>query len=69
MTTPAVVARDVAKVYRRFVHQKQFRTLKSALRIVHGCQPCVELNAAQIGNYAQCAAHERLKVDVHRAAE
>ena len=31
MTTPAVVARDVAKVYRRFVHQKQFRTLKSAL--------------------------------------
>jgi len=30
-TTPAVVARDVAKVYRRFLHQKQFRTLKSAL--------------------------------------
>ena len=27
----AVVARDVAKVYRRFLHQKQFRTLKSAL--------------------------------------
>ena len=31
MTTPAVVATDVAKVYRRFLHQKQFRTLKSAL--------------------------------------
>ena len=31
MTTPAVVARDVAKVYRRFLHQNQFRTLKSAL--------------------------------------
>jgi ABC-type polysaccharide/polyol phosphate transport system ATPase subunit len=27
----AVVARDVAKVYRRFLHQNQFRTLKSAL--------------------------------------
>jgi ABC-type polysaccharide/polyol phosphate transport system ATPase subunit len=27
----AVVARDVAKVYRRFVHQNQFKTLKSAL--------------------------------------
>jgi ABC-type polysaccharide/polyol phosphate transport system ATPase subunit len=27
----AVVARDVSKVYRRFVHQNQFRTLKSAL--------------------------------------
>jgi ABC-type polysaccharide/polyol phosphate transport system ATPase subunit len=26
-----VVAKDVAKVYRRFLHQKQFRTLKSAL--------------------------------------
>ena len=31
MTAPAVLARDVSKVYRRFVHQKQFRTLKSAL--------------------------------------
>ena len=31
MTTPAVVAKDVAKVYRKFLHQKQFRTLKSAL--------------------------------------
>jgi ABC-type polysaccharide/polyol phosphate transport system ATPase subunit len=31
VTTPAVVAKDVAKVYRRFLHQKQFRTLKSAL--------------------------------------
>jgi ABC-type polysaccharide/polyol phosphate transport system ATPase subunit len=30
-TTPAVVARDVAKVYRRFLHQNQFKTLKSAL--------------------------------------
>ena len=28
---PAVVARGVAKVYRRFVHQNQFKTLKSAL--------------------------------------
>jgi ABC-type polysaccharide/polyol phosphate transport system ATPase subunit len=27
----AVVARELAKVYRRFVHRKQFRTLKSAL--------------------------------------
>ncbi|HSB62383.1 MAG TPA: hypothetical protein VLI67_11730, partial [Vicinamibacteria bacterium] len=31
MTAPAVVARDVAKVYRRFLHKNQFRTLKSAL--------------------------------------
>ena len=31
MTTPAVVARDVAKVYRRFLHKNQFKTLKSAL--------------------------------------
>jgi ABC-type polysaccharide/polyol phosphate transport system ATPase subunit len=31
VTAPAVLARDVSKVYRRFVHQKQFRTLKSAL--------------------------------------
>ncbi len=30
-TTPAVVARDLAKVYRRFLHKNQFRTLKSAL--------------------------------------
>ena len=29
--TPAVVARDVSKVYRRFLHQNQFKTLKSAL--------------------------------------
>jgi ABC-type polysaccharide/polyol phosphate transport system ATPase subunit len=29
--TPAVVARDVAKVYRRFMHRNQFKTLKSAL--------------------------------------
>jgi ABC-type polysaccharide/polyol phosphate transport system ATPase subunit len=28
---PAVEARDVAKVYRRFLHKNQFRTLKSAL--------------------------------------
>ncbi len=28
---PPVVARDVAKVYRRFLHQNQFKTLKSAL--------------------------------------
>ena len=26
-----MVARDVAKVYRRFLHQNQFKTLKSAL--------------------------------------
>jgi ABC-type polysaccharide/polyol phosphate transport system ATPase subunit len=31
VTTPAVVARDVAKVYRRFLHRNQFKTLKSAL--------------------------------------
>jgi ABC-type polysaccharide/polyol phosphate transport system ATPase subunit len=31
VSTPAVVARDLAKVYRRFVHRHQFRTLKSAL--------------------------------------
>ena len=31
MTAPAVVARDVAKVYRRFMHRNQFKTLKSAL--------------------------------------
>ena len=31
MTTPAVIARDVAKVYRRFMHRNQFKTLKSAL--------------------------------------
>jgi ABC-type polysaccharide/polyol phosphate transport system ATPase subunit len=31
VTTPAVVARDVAKVYRRFLHKNQFKTLKSAL--------------------------------------
>jgi len=28
---PAVVARDVTKLYRRFLHRNQFRTLKSAL--------------------------------------
>jgi ABC-type polysaccharide/polyol phosphate transport system ATPase subunit len=28
---PAVVAKEVAKVYRRFLHRNQFRTLKSAL--------------------------------------
>jgi ABC-type polysaccharide/polyol phosphate transport system ATPase subunit len=28
---PAIVARDVAKVYRRFLHKNQFKTLKSAL--------------------------------------
>jgi len=31
MSAAAVVARDVAKVYRRFLHKNQFRTLKSAL--------------------------------------
>lgn len=31
MSTPAVRAREVAKVYRRFLHKNQFRTLKSAL--------------------------------------
>ena len=31
MTAPAVVAEGVTKVYRRFLHQHQFRTLKSAL--------------------------------------
>jgi ABC-type polysaccharide/polyol phosphate transport system ATPase subunit len=31
MSAPAVVARDVSKVYRRFLHKNQFKTLKSAL--------------------------------------
>jgi len=31
VTTPAIVARDVSKLYRRFAHRNQFRTLKSAL--------------------------------------
>ena len=31
MTGPAVVAQEVTKIYRRFLHQHQFRTLKSAL--------------------------------------
>ena len=31
MTAPAVVARDLTKVYRRFLHRNQFKTLKSAL--------------------------------------
>lgn len=31
MSAPAIVAKDLAKVYRRFLHQNQFRTLKSAL--------------------------------------
>ncbi|HEY2946500.1 MAG TPA: ABC transporter ATP-binding protein [Vicinamibacteria bacterium] len=31
MSAPAVVAEGVTKVYRRFLHQHQFRTLKSAL--------------------------------------
>jgi ABC-type polysaccharide/polyol phosphate transport system ATPase subunit len=31
VSTPAVVAQDLAKVYRRFLHKNQFRTLKSAL--------------------------------------
>ena len=31
MSAPAVVVVDVAKVYRRFLHKNQFRTLKSAL--------------------------------------
>ncbi len=31
MTAPAIVARDVTKLYRRFAHRNQFRTLKSAL--------------------------------------
>jgi ABC-type polysaccharide/polyol phosphate transport system ATPase subunit len=31
VTTPAVVARDVTKIYRRFLHKNQFKTLKSAL--------------------------------------
>jgi homopolymeric O-antigen transport system ATP-binding protein len=28
---PAIVAKDVTKIYRRFLHQNQFKTLKSAL--------------------------------------
>jgi ABC-type polysaccharide/polyol phosphate transport system ATPase subunit len=31
VTTPAIVARDVAKLYRRHAHRNQLRTLKSAL--------------------------------------
>ena len=31
MTARAIVARDVSKLYRRFAHRNQFRTLKSAL--------------------------------------
>ena len=31
MSAPAVSARDLAKVYRRFLHKNQFKTLKSAL--------------------------------------
>jgi ABC-type polysaccharide/polyol phosphate transport system ATPase subunit len=31
LSGPAIVAREVAKVYRRFLHKHQFRTLKSAL--------------------------------------
>jgi lipopolysaccharide transport system ATP-binding protein len=31
VTGPAVVAQEVTKIYRRFLHQHQFRTLKSAL--------------------------------------
>jgi ABC-type polysaccharide/polyol phosphate transport system ATPase subunit len=31
VTAPAVVARDLTKVYRRFLHRNQFKTLKSAL--------------------------------------
>jgi ABC-type polysaccharide/polyol phosphate transport system ATPase subunit len=31
VTAPAIVARDVAKLYRRYAHRNQFRTLKSAL--------------------------------------
>ena len=31
MSDPVIVGRDVAKVYRRFVHKNQFKTLKSAL--------------------------------------
>jgi ABC-type polysaccharide/polyol phosphate transport system ATPase subunit len=31
VTTPAIAARDLTKIYRRFLHQNQFRTLKSAL--------------------------------------
>jgi ABC-type polysaccharide/polyol phosphate transport system ATPase subunit len=34
VTSPAVIARDVSKVYRRFLHRNQFKTLKSAL--LHG---------------------------------
>ena len=31
MSAPAVVAKDVTKIYRRFLHKNQFKTLKSAL--------------------------------------
>jgi ABC-type polysaccharide/polyol phosphate transport system ATPase subunit len=31
VTGPAIVGRDVSKLYRRFAHRNQFRTLKSAL--------------------------------------
>ena len=41
-TAPAVVARQVTKRYRRFLHRNQFRTLKSALltgSIIHDLSP------------------------------
>jgi len=31
MSTPVILARDLTKIYRRFLHKNQFRTLKSAL--------------------------------------
>ena len=31
MSTVAIDARDVTKIYRRYTHKKQFATLKSAL--------------------------------------
>src|SRR5436190_1644817 len=31
VSEPVVVAREVAKIYRRFMHQNQLKTLKSAL--------------------------------------
>jgi ABC-type polysaccharide/polyol phosphate transport system ATPase subunit len=42
VTTPAVSARDVTKIYRRFLHLNQFKTLKSALlsrSLISGLRP------------------------------
>ena len=42
MSVPAVVAKDVTKIYRRFLHKNQLKTLKSALltgSLLHDLRP------------------------------